>query len=80
MPQTIEGAQAWDVLLRSSGQFRRVLAGDRLITIGLDMIAALAIAAHLGYDVPAVCDLLPSLEAGAVAGLNAEGPLWQSRS
>ena len=80
MPQTIEGAQAWDVLMRSSHQFRRVLAGDRLIALGLDMTAALAIAAHLGYDVPAVCDILSAIEAGAVAGLNAEGPVWQSRS
>ncbi len=64
--------QAWDVLVRSEGQFRHILAGSRIISTGIDLTAALALTDALGYDVEAVADLMDACEAGARDGLNRE--------
>lgn len=64
--------QAWDVLIRSEGQFRHLLAGSRVIATGLDMAAVLALTDALGYDVESVADMMDACEAGARAGLNRE--------
>jgi len=67
-PLTDAGWQAWDVILRCSGQLR--LAPHAGIVIGIDMAAALALGAALGHDVYALAELLPAAEAGLVAAIN----------
>lgn len=64
--------QAWDVLIRSEGQFRHMVAGNRIISTGIDLPAVLALADALGYDVAAVAELIDACEAGARDGLNRE--------
>ena len=71
-PKTEAGVQAWDIMERSAGQFRYLLAGSKAIVTGLDMAGALAIAEALAYDTEAVADLLPACEAGAIAGFSEE--------
>ena len=56
------------MILRCSGQLR--LAPNAAIVIGLDLAAALAIGAALGYEAPALAELLPAAEAGMVAAFN----------
>jgi hypothetical protein len=65
-PATAPGWQAWDVLLRCSGQIR-VIPGA---AVGLDFAAALAVGAALGYDAAALAELLPAGEAGMIAAIN----------
>ena len=65
-PATDAGWQAWDVLLRCSGQIR-VIPGA---VIGIDFVAAFAVAAALGYDAIALAELLPAGEAGMIAAIN----------
>lgn len=60
------------MLIRSEGQFRYMLAGNRVICSGLDLTAALALAEALDYDVEAVADIMDAAEAGARDGLNRE--------
>ena len=67
-PLTDAGWQAWDVILRCSGQLR--LAPQAGIVIGLDLTAALSLGAALGYDTRALAELLPAAEAGLVAAIN----------
>jgi hypothetical protein len=62
----MEGWQAWDVALRCAGQLRTSPFG----VVGLDMGAAIKIGEALGYDAPALAELLPSCEAGIVAAMN----------
>jgi hypothetical protein len=56
------------VLTRCSGELR--LAPNASVVIGLDLAAAIALAAALGYDARSVAELLPAAEAGLVAALN----------
>ena len=56
------------MILRCSGQLRFV--PNAAIVIGIDMTAALAIGAALGYDARALAELLPAAEAGLVAAFN----------
>lgn len=65
-PLTEVGWQAWDVLLRCSGQLR-VVPGA---VIGIDFGAAFAIGQALGYDALALAELLPAAEAGMVSAIN----------
>ena len=67
-PLTDAGWQAWDLILRCSGQLR--LAPHAGIVAGLDLAAALALGAALGHDVYALAELLPAAEAGLVAAIN----------
>lgn len=64
---TIEGAQAWDVLMRAQNQVRA--AGMTGVVVGLDLGAALSLGAALGYDTAALAELLPAGEAGMIAAL-----------
>ncbi|MDG4574489.1 MAG: hypothetical protein P9C36_02800 [Defluviicoccus sp.] len=68
-PLTDVGWQAWDVILRCSGQLR--LAPHASIIIGIDMTAALSLGAALGYDAGMLAELLPAAELGLVTALNA---------
>jgi predicted outer membrane lipoprotein len=65
-PLTEAGWQAWDVLLRCSGQIRAVPGA----VLGLDFSAAFAIGQALGYDHVALAELLPAGEAGMIAAIN----------
>lgn len=66
-PRTLEGVQVWDLALRVSGQLRVAGLGG---VIGLDLGAALAMAAALGIDGMAVAELLPAIETRLVQALN----------
>ena len=65
-PATEAGWQAWDVLMRCSGQIRAVPGA----AVGLDFAAALAVGAALGYDAAALAELLPAGESGMIAAVN----------
>jgi hypothetical protein len=65
-PRSDGGWQAWDVLLRCSGQLRAMPG----LVLGIDFGAAFAVAAALGYDAGALAELLPAAEAGMVAAIN----------
>ena len=58
--------EAWDVLLACQGQLRLAPSGH---VIGIDMDAALRLAAARGYDLTVLSELLPAAEAGLVETL-----------
>ena len=62
--------EAWDVLLACQGQLRFAPSGD---VIGIEMDAALTLAAAWGYDLAVPSELLPSAEAGLVDALCRRG-------
>jgi len=62
----MEGWQAWDVILRCSGQLRTASFG----VTGLDMNAALKVGEALGYDLAALSELLPPCESGLISAIN----------
>ena len=66
-PLSLEGWQAWDVVTRCVGQLRLAPMGG---VSGLDFTAAFACGQALGYDLAALAELLPAVEAGMVAELN----------
>jgi hypothetical protein len=59
--------EAWDVLLACQGQLRLAPSGQ---VIGIDMSAALRIAAARGCDLAVLSELLPAAEAGLVEALD----------
>jgi hypothetical protein len=61
--------EAWDVLLACQGQLRSGSSGH---VVGVDMYAALRIAAVRGCDLVALSELLPAAEAGLVEALRAD--------
>ena len=62
--------EAWDVLLACQGQLRLAPSGH---VIGIDMDAALQLAAARGYGSTVLSELLPAAEAGLVEALSREG-------
>jgi hypothetical protein len=62
--------EAWAVLLACQGQLRLAPSGH---LIGIDMDAALRLAAAWGYDLAVLSELLPAGEAGLVEALRAAG-------
>jgi hypothetical protein len=58
--------EAWDGLLACQGQLRLAPSGH---VIGIDMHAALGIAAARGFDRAVLSELLPAAEAGLVEAL-----------
>ena len=61
--------EAWDVLLACQGQLRLAPSGH---VIGIDMDAALKIAAARGCNLEVLSELLPAAEAGLVEAWCAE--------
>jgi hypothetical protein len=61
--------EAWDVLLACQGQLRLAPSGH---VVGIDMDAALVLAAARGHNLAALSELLPAAEAGLVEALCAE--------
>ena len=59
--------EAWDVLLACQGQLRLAPSGH---VIGIDMDAALQIAAARVCDLAVLSELLPAAEAGLVEALS----------
>jgi hypothetical protein len=58
--------EAWNVLLACQGQLRLAPSGH---VIGIDMKAALQLAAARGHDLTVLSELLPAAEAGLVDAL-----------
>jgi len=65
-PRSLDGHQAWELLMASQGQIRTAGLGG---AIGLDMAAVLALARARGCDEAAMAELMPDCESGLVAGL-----------
>jgi hypothetical protein len=61
--------EAWDVLLACQGQLRLAPSGH---VIGIDISAALRIAAARGYDLGVLSELLPTAEAGLIEALSVD--------
>lgn len=61
--------EAWDVLLACQGQLRLAPSGQ---VMGIDLDAALKLAAARRYDLAVLSDLLPAAEAGLVEALCAD--------
>ena len=59
--------EAWDVLLACQGQLRLAPSG---YVVGINMHAALRLAAARGCDLAALSELLPAAEAGLVEALS----------
>jgi hypothetical protein len=60
--------EAWDVLLACQGQLRLAPSGH---VVGIDMDAAVTLAAARGYDLAVLSELLPAAEAGLIEALHA---------
>jgi hypothetical protein len=58
--------EAWEILLACQGQLRLAPSGH---VIGVDLDAALRLAAARGYDLVVLAELLPAAEAGLVEAL-----------
>jgi hypothetical protein len=65
-PETVEGWQVWDLALRLGGQVRAA----RGAVLGWDLGAALALAGALGVNRLIAAELLPEIEAVAMARIN----------
>jgi hypothetical protein len=59
--------EAWNVLLACQGQLRLAPSGH---VIGIEIDAALRIAAARAFDLAALSELLPAAEAGLVEALS----------
>ena len=62
--------EAWDVLLACQGQVRLAPSGH---VIGINIQAALQLAAARGYGLAVLCELLPAAEAGLIEALSTAG-------
>jgi hypothetical protein len=62
--------EAWEVLIACQGQLRLAPSGH---AVGIDMNAALQLAAARGHDLAVLSELLPAAEAGLVEALHAGG-------
>jgi hypothetical protein len=60
--------EAWEVLLACQGQLRLAPSG---YIVGIDVNAALELAAARGYDLAVISELLPAAEAGLIEALHA---------
>jgi hypothetical protein len=61
--------EAWEVLLACQGQLRLAPSGH---VVGIDMHAALQLAAVRDCDLAVLSELLPAAEAGLVEALDAK--------
>ena len=68
---TLEGWQVWDLALRMGGQLRVATGLTGMVVLGWDLGTALSLAKALGVPALAAAELLPAIEAAAVAGINA---------
>ena len=69
-PETPEGWQVWDLVLRLGGQLRMVSPAGGAMVLGWDMTAALAMARALGVDPLIAAECLPEIEAVMVRKIN----------
>jgi hypothetical protein len=67
---SLQEHEAWDVLLASQGQLWLAPSG---YVIGIDMDAALRIAAARGCDLAVLSELLPAAETSLVEALDSNG-------
>jgi hypothetical protein len=74
---SLQEHEAWDVVLVCQGQVGLAPSGH---FVGIDMDAALRIAAARGYDLAVLSLLLPAAEVGLVEALpNHRGPAYTSQ-
>ena len=66
---SLQEHEAWEVLLACQGQLRLAPSGH---VIGIDMDAALRIAAARGCDLEVLSGLLPAAEVGLVEALSSD--------
>jgi hypothetical protein len=59
--------EAWEVLLACQGQLRLAPSGH---VVGVDMDAALTLAAARGHDLAVLSELLPAAEVGMIEALS----------
>lgn len=69
-PETVGGADVWDVLSRCGSQLRLAPMGG---PIGLDFGAVLMMGAALEVDQAMLAEVLPDVEAARIMGLRGEG-------
>ncbi len=69
-PETPEGWQIWDLVLRLGGQVRMVAGMGGAAFVGWDMAAALALAEALNVDPAMVAEILPAVEQAAMRKMN----------
>jgi hypothetical protein len=65
-PQTVEGRQVWDLVMRIGHQLR-ICDGA---VVGFDFTAVLALAGAMGVNPAAVAEWLPAIETIAVQEMN----------
>ncbi len=65
-PETMEGWEAWDLVLKGSGQIRFC----HTVPTGFDLTALFNLATAIGYDNCAAAELLPACETGVIAALH----------
>lgn len=68
-PQTVQGLQVWDLVVRMQRQLRVSMGG----IVGFDMTTAFAMADALGIDAVVVAEILPAVEAVAMMRMNEAG-------
>ena len=60
----------WDLVLRLGGQMRMIVGHTQAFALGWDMTAVMALARALGLSPRLVAEMLPDIEAAAVAAIN----------
>jgi len=69
-PESYEGALFAELVPRLESQLRVVAGADGLHVLGIDIVAALALAGAMGLPATAVAEWLPAVEAVAVRAIN----------
>jgi hypothetical protein len=69
-PESYEGVLLAELIPRLETQLRVVSSPEGLLVLGIDIVAALALAEATGLPPAAVANWLPAVEAAAVRGIN----------
>ena len=69
-PKSYEGQLFAELIPRLETQLRVVAGADGLHVLGIDIVAALALAGAMGLPPAAVAEWLPAVEAVAVRAIN----------
>ena len=69
-PMSFEGLLLAELIPRLETQLRVVSGADGLHVLGIDIVAALALAGAMGLPAAAIAEWLPAVEAVAVRGIN----------
>lgn len=69
-PESYEGLLFAEIIPKLETQLRVVSGADGLLVLGIDIVAALALAGAMGLPPAAVAEWLPAVEAVAVRAIN----------